>query len=159
METNCILLFFSKRLLLNKLNKSFVSRVIRPSIVDTQKQPPRGVPWKSCSENMQQIYTRTPIPKCDFQNTFLKNTSGWMLLNTLPIAICSISCLKRSITPYSMNIFSNFTFHKKTYLLACCLKMKNEIICSSFSQYQRDHYCIYFVYKNVTRHNTYLFCH
>ena len=111
------------------------SRVIRPSIVDTQKQPPRGVPWKSCSENMQQIYTRTPIPKCDFQNTFLKNTSGWMLLNTLPTVICSISCLKGSITPYSMNIFSNFTFHKKTYLLACCLKMKNEIICSSFSQY------------------------
>ena len=31
-----------------------------------QKQPPRGVPRKRCSENMQQIYRRTPMPKCDF---------------------------------------------------------------------------------------------
>ena len=31
-----------------------------------QKQPPRGVPWKRCSENMQQIYRRTPMPKGDF---------------------------------------------------------------------------------------------
>ena len=31
-----------------------------------QKQPLRGVPRKRCSENMQQIYRRTPIPKCDF---------------------------------------------------------------------------------------------
>ena len=31
-----------------------------------QKQPPRGVPKNRCSENMQQIYRRTPIPKCDF---------------------------------------------------------------------------------------------
>ena len=29
-------------------------------------QPPRGVSWKKCSENMQQIYRRTPMPKCDF---------------------------------------------------------------------------------------------
>ena len=70
-----------------------------------QKQPPRGVLKKNCSENMQQIYRKTPIPKCDFnkfakelywnrtlawvfscrfaayfQNTFSRNTSGWMLL-------------------------------------------------------------------------------
>ena len=31
-----------------------------------QKQPSRGVPRKKCSENMQQIYRRTLIPKCDF---------------------------------------------------------------------------------------------
>ena len=31
-----------------------------------QKQPPRGVLEKRCSENMQQIYRRTPMPKCDF---------------------------------------------------------------------------------------------
>ena len=30
-----------------------------------QKQPPRGVLKKRCSENMQQIYRRT-MPKCDF---------------------------------------------------------------------------------------------
>ena len=31
-----------------------------------QKQPPRGVPPKRCSEKMQQIYRRTPMPKYDF---------------------------------------------------------------------------------------------
>ena len=33
---------------------------------DTQKQPSRGVLNKRYSENMQQIYIRTPMPKCDF---------------------------------------------------------------------------------------------
>ena len=28
----------------------------------------RGVPRKRCSENMQQNYRRTPMPKCDFNN-------------------------------------------------------------------------------------------
>ena len=36
-----------------------------------QKQPFRGVLRKSCSENMQQIYRRTPMLKCDF-NKFAK---------------------------------------------------------------------------------------
>ena len=31
-----------------------------------RKQAPRGVPKKRCFENMQQIYSRTPMPKCDF---------------------------------------------------------------------------------------------
>ena len=31
-----------------------------------QKLPPRGVLKKRCSENMQQIYRRTPMPKCNF---------------------------------------------------------------------------------------------
>ena len=33
---------------------------------DDQKQPSRSVLIKRCSENMQQIYRRTPMPKCDF---------------------------------------------------------------------------------------------
>ena len=33
-----------------------------------QKQPSRGVPSKICSENMQQIYRKTPFVKCDFNN-------------------------------------------------------------------------------------------
>ena len=32
----------------------------------SQKQSPRGVLKKRCSENLQQIYMRTPMPKCDF---------------------------------------------------------------------------------------------
>ena len=31
-----------------------------------QKQPSRCVVKKRFSENMQQIYRRTPMPKCDF---------------------------------------------------------------------------------------------
>ena len=70
-----------------------------------QKQPPRGVPWKRCSENMQQIYRRTSMPSaisikllCNFIKIALRhgcspvnllhifrtpiprNTSGWLLL-------------------------------------------------------------------------------
>ena len=66
-----------------------------------QKQPPRGVLRKRCSENMQQIYRRTSMPKCDFNKVasnfieiavrhecspinfktlFPKNTSGRLLL-------------------------------------------------------------------------------
>ena len=32
-----------------------------------QKQPSRGVLRKRFSENMRQIYRRTPMPKCDFK--------------------------------------------------------------------------------------------
>ena len=35
-----------------------------------EKQPVRGVLRKRCSENMQQIYSRTPMPKCDFNKVF-----------------------------------------------------------------------------------------
>ena len=34
--------------------------------VSIQKQPSRGVLSKRCYENMQQIYRRTSMPKCDF---------------------------------------------------------------------------------------------
>ena len=72
---------------------------------ENQKQPFRGVLEKWCSENIQQIYIRTPMPKCDFnkcncnfieialwdgcspvnllhnfRTPFRKNTSGWLLL-------------------------------------------------------------------------------
>ena len=34
--------------------------------VSLQKQPSRGVLSKMCSENMPQIYRKTPMPKGDF---------------------------------------------------------------------------------------------
>ena len=37
-----------------------------------QKQPPRGVFRKKYSENMQQIYRRTHMPKCDFNKVALQ---------------------------------------------------------------------------------------
>ena len=60
-----------------------------------QKQPSRGVLSKRSSENMQQIYRRTTMPKCDFNKVrhgcshvnllhifrapFSWNTSWWLL--------------------------------------------------------------------------------
>ena len=38
------------------------------------KQPPRGVLKKRCSENMQQIYRRTSMPKCDFNKVAKHDT-------------------------------------------------------------------------------------
>ena len=50
--------------------------------LQVQKQPPRGVSRKRCSENMPQIYWRTPIPKCDFNKVALQLywncTSPWV---------------------------------------------------------------------------------
>ena len=46
-----------------------------------QKQPSRGVLRKRCSENMQQIYRRTLIPKWDFNKVALQlywnRSSAW----------------------------------------------------------------------------------
>ena len=37
-----------------------------------QKQPPRGILKKMCSENTQQIYMKTPMLKCDFNKVALQ---------------------------------------------------------------------------------------
>ena len=37
-----------------------------------QKQPTRGFPKKRCSENMQQIWRRIYMPKCDFNKVALQ---------------------------------------------------------------------------------------
>ena len=37
-----------------------------------QKHPSKGILRKMCSENMQQIYRRAPIPKCDFNTVALQ---------------------------------------------------------------------------------------
>ena len=47
-----------------------------------QKEPLGGVLWKKCSENIQQIYRRIPMPKCDFNKIpnqlFWNHTFPWM---------------------------------------------------------------------------------
>ena len=66
----------------------------------SQKQPSRGVPRKRCPEDMQQIYRRTPMPKCliieitlrhgcspvnllhILRIPFPRNTSRWLLLKS-----------------------------------------------------------------------------
>ena len=40
--------------------------------INLQKQPFRGILMKRCSENMQQIYRRTRMLKCDFNKVALQ---------------------------------------------------------------------------------------
>ena len=51
-------------------------------LIMIQKQPFRNVPMKRCSENMQQIYKKTPMPKCDYNKVALQlycnHTSAWV---------------------------------------------------------------------------------
>ena len=77
--------------------------------LEWQKHPFKGVFGKRCSENVQQIYRRTPMPKGDFCNfieialwhgfspvnqlhifrtPFFNNTSGQLLLEWL---LCAVS--------------------------------------------------------------------
>ena len=54
-----------------------------------QKQSPRGVFKKRRSENMQQIYRRTPLPKCNFNKVALQ------VLN-MPIGQCQSGVIDES---------------------------------------------------------------
>ena len=54
------------------------------NLVHSQKQPSRGVFIKRCSENMQQIYRRTPMLKCDF-NIVAKQLQLLKLLKQLKL--------------------------------------------------------------------------
>ena len=49
------------------------------------KQPSRGVLRKMCSKNMQQIYRKTPIPKCDFNKVEITLQYGCSPINLLHI--------------------------------------------------------------------------
>ena len=93
---------------------------------DISEQRSRGVLIKRCSEDMQQIYRRTPMPKCDFtleitlrhgcspvnllhifRISFPKNTSGGLLLIfASPATLRTFSAIKHR-TVLSCNVFSN----------------------------------------------------
>ena len=63
-----------------------------------QKQSSGGVLKKRCSENMQQIYRRTPMPKCDFNKVaselYLNRTSAW---------VSPVNLLRNFRTPFPKN--------------------------------------------------------
>ena len=42
-----------------------------------QKQPSRGILMKWCSQNMQQIYRGTLMPKCEFNKVYLLKLRHW----------------------------------------------------------------------------------
>ena len=73
------------------------------NIQNFKKQPTRGVLRKGCSENMQQIYRKTLMPKCNFKfanslhifrKPFPKNISGGLLLNFENVCIRCMQILK-----------------------------------------------------------------
>ena len=49
-----------------------LSILIPKSFSQKEKQPHGGVVIKGCSENMQQIFRRIPMPKCDFNKVALQ---------------------------------------------------------------------------------------
>ena len=136
MKTPNILLFLP-RITLNKLNvKSFfitlisfllfqlrntIERLIKARLhgpieilylflaedFKLQKRPFRGVLEKRCSENMQQIYRRTPMPKCDFN----KVPFSEQFFNRTPLNGCFWNCLTlrdfKTIS-HNFNIFLHF---------------------------------------------------
>ena len=93
-----------------------------------EKQSSRGVLMKGFSENMQQIYRRTPIPKCVFNKVALQiywnHTSAWVFSckflayfqNTLSLEHISFPeiylSLRGDLLEVSINstIFATFTF-------------------------------------------------
>ena len=50
----------------------YLDYVLSRSNGDIEKQPPKRVLTKKCSENTQQIYRGTPMPKCDFNKITLQ---------------------------------------------------------------------------------------
>ena len=80
-----------------------------------QKHSHRGVLRKTCSENMQQIYRRTPMPKCDFCN-FIEITI--LLCNFIEIILrhgdSPINLLHIFRTPFPKNTSGRLR------LIECC---------------------------------------
>ena len=63
-----------------------------------EKQPPRGVFKKRRSENMQQIYSRTLMPKCDFNKV-----ANWVYIVTFVLQFVRVAgywkCNNKTPTP------------------------------------------------------------
>ena len=55
------------------LNILRTTRALSINFCIVQKQPFRGVMLKTFSGNMQQIYRKTPMPKCDFNKAALQD--------------------------------------------------------------------------------------
>ena len=72
-----------------------------------QKQPPRGVPRKRCSENMQQIYRKPPVPKCDFNKRCVKSVQIRSFFWSVFSHIWTEHREIRSISPYSVRVLEN----------------------------------------------------
>ena len=65
-------IFLLMKLSTRKIRTTKKILLIHFFMIYIQKQSSRGILMKRCSENMQQVYWRTPIPKCDFNKDSLQ---------------------------------------------------------------------------------------
>ena len=71
-----------------------------------QKQPSGGVLRKRCSKNMQQVYRRAPMPKCDFNKAALQIPWKTKLLKCHPPFCSQTSDLSLKVWKFN-NIQNN----------------------------------------------------
>ena len=125
------------------------------------KLPCRGVPRKMCSWNMQQIYRKTFMPKCNFSKValqlywnpinlmhisrtfFSKNSSGWLLLkNTEQVLAVGYFC-KNALSKMFNKVLNTLTFKHmifQEHVLNCQFR---RILCK-----QCQEFVVYFQHQN-----------
>ena len=111
-----MILYYFSQLLFSLLSNLLLSKFQK---LYSQKQSPRGVPRKRCSENMQQIYRRTPMPKCDFNKVAKQLRHGCSPLNLLHIfRTLFLKNTSDGLLLYSFMLFRRYTIPFFTTLLA-----------------------------------------
>ena len=103
-------IYYSLKFPTSVLRKIKYSLFLLIVLFRVQKQPLRSVLSKTCSKNMQQIYSRTPMPKCDFNNllwNFIEITlrHGFSTVNLLHIF--RIPFLRTPLDGYFWELFQN----------------------------------------------------
>ena len=91
-----------------------------------QKQPPRSVLRKRCSENMQQIYRRALIPKCDFYTWKvsirpfqLRNYFLWGLLSIIAAWLLYRVTVAHSMFLFLVNIITKMNHQEVPWKITC----------------------------------------
>ena len=76
----------------------------------SRKQPPKGVPRRRYSENMQQIYKRTPMPNCDFNKVAKQRCKETLLDGCFwPLGDCFWADIK--IKTFAWSFVENKNYH------------------------------------------------
>ena len=76
----------------------------------SRKQPPKGVPRRRYSENMQQIYKRTPMPNCDFNKVAKQRCKETLLDGCFwPLEDCFWADIK--IKTFAWSFVENKNYH------------------------------------------------
>ena len=86
---------------------------------DFQKQPSIGVLRKRCSENIPQIYRRTPMPKCDFNKValFLRTLLGGLLLLDFPVALIIVTAKTQDFNVRIFVLLCALSYYDTTLIL------------------------------------------